>query len=85
LTNGMEASHTVIHTAIVAQPRQSNGSLPPKTGRGPNQYRDLLSEVLRVECSLDLAGRVMPDRLAEDKLPGDSRDSNHACLLFGSE
>lgn len=81
----MEASHTVIQAAMVAQPRQSNGCLPPKTGLGPNQYRDLLSEVLRVECSLDLAVRVMPDKLAEGKLPGDLRGSNHACLLLGSE
>lgn len=80
----MEASHTVVQTAMVAQPRQSNGRLPPKTGLGPNQYRGLLSEVLRVECSLGLTVRVMPDKLAEDKLPGDLRDSNHACLLFGS-
>lgn len=85
LTNGMEASHTVIQTAMVTQPRQSTGRLPPKTGLGPNQYRGLSSEVLRVECSLDLAVRVMPDNVAGDELPGDLRDSNHACLLFGSE
>jgi hypothetical protein len=81
----MEASHTVIQTAMVTQPRQSTGRLPPKTGLGPNQYRGLSSEVLRVECSLDLAVRAMPDNVAGDKLPGDLRDSNHACLLFGSE
>ena len=85
LTNGMEASHTVIQTAMVTQPRQSTGRLPPKTGLGPKQYRGLSSEVLRVECSLDLAVRAMPDNVAGDKLPGDLRDSNHACLLFGSE
>jgi hypothetical protein len=81
----MEASHTVIQTAIVTQPRQSTGCLPPKKGLGPNQYRGLSSEVLRVECSLDLAVRLMPDNVASGKLPGDLRDSNHAYLHFGSE
>jgi hypothetical protein len=85
LTNGMEASHTVVQTAMVTQPRQSTGRLPPKTGLGPNQYRGLSAEVLRVECSLDLAVRVIPDNVAGDKLIGDLRDSNYVCLLFGSE
>jgi hypothetical protein len=30
LTNGMEASHTVIQTAMVTQPRQFSGRLLPK-------------------------------------------------------
>jgi hypothetical protein len=81
----MEASHTVIHTAMVTQPRQSTGRLPPKTGLGPNQNRGLWSEVLRIECSVDLAVRLMPDNLAGDKLLGDLPDSNHAFLLFGRE
>jgi len=85
LTNGMEASHTVIQTAMVIQPRQSTGRLPPKTGLGPNQYGDLSSEVLRVECSLDLAVRVIPNNVAVDKLICDLRDSNYVYLLFGSE
>jgi hypothetical protein len=85
LTNGMEASHTVIQTAMVIQPRQSTGRLPPKTGLGPNQYRGLSSEVLRVECSLDRAVRVIPDNVAGNKLPGDVRDPNHACLDIDSE
>src|SRR5471032_227720 len=59
LTKGMEASHTVIQTVIVTQPRQSTGRLAPKIGLGPNQYRGLSSEVPSVECSLNLALRVM--------------------------
>jgi hypothetical protein len=81
----MEASHTVIQTAMVIQPRQSTGRLPPKTGLGPNQYRGLSSEVLRVECSLDRAVRVIPDNVAGNKLPGDVRDLNHACMDIDSE
>jgi len=49
LTNGMEASHTVVQTAMVTQPRQSSGRLLPKAGLGPNQYQPLSAEVLRVE------------------------------------
>ena len=81
----MEASHTVIHAAMVTHPRQSKGRLPPKTGLGPNQYRGLSSEVRRVECSFDLAVRVMPDNVAGDELRGHLRDSNHTCLLRDSE
>jgi len=81
----MEASHTVIQIAMVIQPRQSTGRLPPKPGLGPNQYGDLSPEVLRVESSLDLAVRVMPGNVAGDKLNCDLHDSNYACLLFGSE
>jgi hypothetical protein len=29
--------------------------------------------------------RVMLSNVAGDKLPGDWRDSNHACLHFGGE
>lgn len=78
----MEASHTVIQIAMVIQPRQSTGRLPPKTGLGPNQYGDLSSKVLRVESSLDLAVRDMPYNVAGDKSICDLRDSNYACLLF---
>jgi hypothetical protein len=85
LTNGMEASHTVIQTAMVAQPRQSIGRLAPKTGLGPNQYRGLSAEILRVECSLDLAVLVIPNNVAGARLIGDLRDSNYVYLLFGSE
>jgi hypothetical protein len=85
LTNGTEASHTVIQTAMVTQPRQSTGRRAPKTGLGPNQYGSLSSEVLRVECSLDLAVRVIPDNVTGDKLICDVRDSNHVCLRFGGE
>jgi hypothetical protein len=73
----MEASHTVIQTAIVTQPRQSTGRLPPKTGLGPNQYEGLSSKVFRVAGSIDLAARIMADKLAGDDLICDVRDSNH--------
>lgn len=85
LTNGMEASHTVIQTATVTQPRQSSGRLPPRIGLGPNQYRGLSSEALRVECSLDRAVRVIADNVAGNKLPGDVRVPNHAYLDIDNE
>lgn len=81
----MEASHTIIQTARVSQPCQFTGSRPPKTGLGPNQYRGLSSQVLRVEFLPDMTMRVMPDNVAGDKLLGGLRDPNHACPLFPSQ
>ncbi len=83
--NGIEASHMVIQTAMVTQPRHPNGRLPPKNGLRPNQYRGPSPEVRRIEGLLDLAVPVIRDNVAGDELPGDLHKSNCACLLLSGE